>query len=177
MKKTRTAALIGLAMLVLGAAAAWAADDIQGLWKIIDDKSGKPKAYVYLYANGGKVYGRMMATISKDTGLVDDTLLTQTFKAEALAGSPPYCGLDFVYELEDKGKSWKGSIIDPEDGSDYNCTVTRDGSKLAVRGSLKGPLGFLGRTQTWHVAAPSELPSGFTLPNPASFKPVIPKKK
>lgn len=177
MKKNRIAALAVLVMLVFGSAAAWAADDILGLWKVIDDKSGKPNAYVYLYSSGGKVYGRMMATISKDTGKIDDTLVMQKNKADALAGDPPFCGLDFVYGLEDKGKAWKGSIMDPEDGGDYNCTVTREGSKLSVRGSLKGPLGFLGRTQTWQLASPSELPADFALPDPSTFKPVIPKKK
>lgn len=177
MRKIKAVAFICLALLILTSVAAWAADDIKGLWKIIDDKSGKPKAFVFLYEYSGKIYGRMMATIDINTGLVDDTLDQQKNKAEALFGAPPYCGLDFVYELEDKGKSWKGTIIDPEDGGEYNCTVTREGSKLTVRGSLKGPLSFIGRNQSWLLASSSDLPKDFKLPNPNTFKPVIPKKK
>lgn len=177
MTKAKMIVLFGMLLMIFVSVAAWAADDIQGLWKIIDDKSGKPKAFVYLYFYSGKIYGRMMATIDIKTGIVDDTLDQQKNKAEALAGSPPYCGLDFVYEIEDKGKSWKGSIIDPEDGGDYNCTITRDGSKLTVRGSLKGPLSFIGRNQTWLLSSAAELPSDFKLPAISGFKPVIPKKK
>ncbi len=177
MRKMRTIAVITAVLLALGAVAAWAADDILGLWKIIDDKSGKPNAYVLLYTNNGKIYGRMMATISKDTGLVDDTILTKKFKADALAGTPPNCGLDFVYGLQAKGKDWKGSIIDPGDGKEYDCTIKREGNKLVVRGSLKGTGGLLGRNQTWLLASVGELPAGFTLPDSKSFVPVIPTKK
>ena len=72
-----------------------------------------------IYSNGGSLYGRMMATINLDTGLVDDTIATKTFKTDALAGDPPNCGLDFVYELQARSKDYKGSIIDPGDGKVY----------------------------------------------------------
>ncbi len=177
MRKMRTMAALTVVLLALGTVAAFAADDILGLWKIIDDKSGKPNAYVLIYSNGGSLYGRMMATINLDTGLVDDTIATKTFKADALAGDPPNCGLDFVYELQARSKDYKGSIIDPGDGKVYDCTIKRDGDMLVVRGSLKGTGGLLGRNQTWKKAAVSELPAGFALPDSKSFVPVIPKKK
>jgi len=177
MKKTQMIAMVVLAILVAGAVSAWAADDILGLWKIIDDKTNKPTAYVLLYLNGGKLYGRMMATISKETGLIEDTIITRTKKADALAGDPPNCGLDFVYEMQEKGKDWKGSIIDPADGKTYDCTIKRDGNKLIVRGSLKGTGGLLGRNQTWFQAGLGEFPANFTLPDVRTFVPVIPRRK
>lgn len=177
MKNLKSIALLTAIMLVLGVFSAWAADDVLGLWKIIDDKTNKPNAYVLLYSHGDKVYGRMMATINKETGLVKDTLATRTELATSFAGDPPFCGLDFVYEMQAKGNDWKGSIVDPEDGKEYNCSIKRDGNKLIVRGSLKGTGGLLGRNQTWLLASNSDLPSGFTLPDPSSFTPVIPKKK
>ncbi|MBU0928751.1 MAG: DUF2147 domain-containing protein [Spirochaetes bacterium] len=177
MRKLRLIAIATAVLIALGAVSAWAADDILGLWKIIDDKTNKPTAFVLLYSNGGKLYGRMMATISKETGKVDDTIDTMKFKADALAGDPPNCGLDFVYEMQERGKDWKGAIIDPGDGKVYDCTIKRDGDKLIVRGSLKGTGGLLGRNQTWLLANESELPPDFKLPAPASFVPLIPKKK
>ncbi|PKL26603.1 MAG: DUF2147 domain-containing protein [Spirochaetae bacterium HGW-Spirochaetae-3] len=177
MKKTRMMAVLTIILLAFGTVAAWAADDILGLWKIIDDKSGKPNAYVLIYSNGGMLYGRMMATINLDTGLVDDTIATKTLKADALAGDPPNCGLDFVYQLQTRSKDYKGSIIDPGDGKVYDCTIKREGDKLVVRGSLKGTGGLLGRNQTWQLASVRELPAGFTLPDAKSFVPVIPTKK
>lgn len=177
MNKTKMTALLALVLLVVGAVSAWAADDILGLWKIIDDKTNKPTAYVLLYMNGGKLYGRMMATISKESGLIEDTILTKTKKADALAGDPPNCGLDFVYEMQAKGNDWRGSIIDPSDGKAYDCTIKRDGNKLIVRGSLKGTGGLLGRNQTWILANLGEFPANFPLPDPKTFVPVIPRKK
>lgn len=177
MKKTRAIAIMMLVLLTLCTVATWAADDILGLWKIIDDKTNKPTAFVLLYMNNGKLYGRMMATISKETGLVEDTILTKTKKADALAGDPPNCGLDFVYEMQAKGKDWKGSIIDPADGKVYDCTIKREGSKLIVRGSLKGTGGLLGRNQTWHLSSINDLPTGFVLPDSNTFMPLIPRKK
>lgn len=177
MNKTKLTSLIALILFVVGAVSAWAADDILGLWKIIDDKTDKPTAYVLLYMNGGKLYGRMMATIDKESGLIEDTILTKTKKADALAGDPPNCGLDFVYEMQAKGRDWRGSIIDPADGKAYDCTIKRDGNKLIVRGSLKGTGGLLGRNQTWILANLGEFPPNFELPDSKSFVPVIPRKK
>lgn len=177
MKRTRLMAVAIAALLILGATTVWAADNILGIWKIIDDETNKPTAYVLLYMYNGKLYGRMIATIDKDTGLIDDTLATKTKKATDLAGEPPNCGLDFVYEMQAKGNDWVGTIIDPKGGKVYDCTIKREGNKLVVRGSLRGSFGLLGRNQTWLLASSSELPMDFVVPNPATFVPVIPRKK
>lgn len=163
-------------LLIIGISSAWAADNITGLWKIIDDKTGKPTAFVLLYIYNSKLYGRMVATIDKDTGLVDDNMDIKKNRATALEGEPFYCGLDFVYELTERAKDWKGSIMDPEEGKEYDCTIKRDGDSLVVRGSLKGTGGLLGRNQTWLLASAAEIPN-FTIPSSRSFIPVIPKKK
>lgn len=176
MHRQRTIALIGLAMMALGAASAYA-NDMLGLWKIIDDKTNKPTAYILVYQNGNAFYGRMMATIDENSGLIKDTILTRKDKADALAGDPPFCGLDFVYDMKASGRELKGFIIDPKDGKEYACTIRREGDRLTVRGSLKGTGGLLGRNQTWLLASASEIARDFVLPNPASFTPVKPKKK
>ncbi len=164
--------LAAMAMLVVQL---WAADNIQGLWKTIDDKTGKPRSYVMIYSYQGKIYGRIVALISETTGEMEDSLIIKKFKADKYVGDPYSCGLDFLYELVDKGKEWKGAITDPKDGKLYDCSVKREGDKLIVRGSLRGTGGLLGRNQTWQKANPSEL--NFALPDPASFIPVIPVAK
>ncbi len=176
MRKHRIVGIMMLVLLVCGAVSVYAADNVLGLWKIIDDKTDKPTAFVVLYLYNGKMYGRIVATISKETGVVDDTLDIKGKRFTALAGDPLTCGLDFVFDMEERSKDWKGSIIDPEDGKSYDCTIKRDGNKLIVRGSLKGTGGLLGRNQTWLQASPSDIPS-FTIPPSSGFVPVIPKKK
>jgi uncharacterized protein (DUF2147 family) len=166
-----------LALAAFAGAGLFAADNVLGLWKIIDDKTKKPKAIVHLYIYQEQVYGRMLATISTETGQIDDTILTQTFKAKGVAGQPPNCGLDLVYRMVDKGSEWRGQIIDPSPGDEYDCVIKKAGDKLDVRGQLKGIFGFLGRNQTWLPAGAADLPADFQIPDPATFVPVIPKKK
>lgn len=165
-----------LFFLTLMSSFIFAADDVTGIWKIIDDKTKKPTAYTSLYMYQGQMYGRIIATINKTSGQVDDTMSTKKFTATKLAGNPPNCGLDFVYKMQTRGKEWFGLIIDPESGDEYDCVIKKNGSQLIVRGQLKG-LGFLGRDQVWHSASVAELPTDFTLPNPSTFVPTIPKKK
>ncbi len=176
-KRTLKLAALSL-ILALGAATAFAADNVQGLWKTVDDKTGKPKAYILLYGYKGQVFGRTMATIDEKTGAVKDTTDTPVDKAEKadkIAGNPPYAGMDFVYKLEDKGKEWRGLILDPNSGDEYDCRIWLDKGNLIVRGQLKG-IGFIGRNQTWFKAAESDLPPGYKLPDPSTFVPVMQTK-
>lgn len=175
MRKRFFIVLVCVAYTLTVALPAFAAEDVQGLWKIIDDKTKEARGFVVLYLHEGRLYGRMVATIDEKTGLIKDTLENRTDRADKLAGEPFYAGLDFVYRLEDKGKEWKGQILDPESGDEYNCRLWLEGDRLVVRGQLKG-LAFLGRNQIWVRALEEEL-GGVVLPDPRSFVPVIPRRK
>jgi len=154
---------------------AFPAEDVQGLWKIVDEKSNKAQAYVILYIYDHKLYGRMVATIDDKTGRIKDTLERRSERAKKLAGEPYYVGMDFIYRLEDTGKEWKGQILNPQSGDEYECCLWREGNKLIVRGQLRG-FSFLGRNQVWVQASVSEL-GGFVPPDPHDFVPIIPRKK
>lgn len=171
----RRAALL---LVILGAGAA-AAQDIVGLWKQVDDKTSKPQTIVCLYRYQGQVFGRLIAAYDDASGKIKDTIYIKKDHAEKLVGDPPFCGLDFVYGMRDRGSDYRGSIMDPQNGDTYDCTIRRDGSRLVVRGQLKGILGFLGRNQTWiaTTASDPDLPPGFIMPDPASFVPSPPRKK
>ena len=176
MKSLRTLAVL----LFLGfAACATMAQDIVGLWKQVDDKTGKPQTLVYLYRYQGKIFGRLIAAYDDKTGIIKDTIYIQKDKADKLVGDPPFCGIDFVYNIVEKGAGYRGSIMDPQNGDEYDCTIRRNGSQLIVRGQLKGLLGFLGRNQTWVATSFSDpdLPQGFVLPDTGSFVPSQPRKK
>ncbi len=176
MKTNRVAAAFFVLFLVQ-AVFVQAADNILGLYKQMDDKSGKPETIVLLYSYQGKIFGRMMASYDETTGAIKDTIYEQKSKAEKLEGDPAYCGMDYLYNLEDKGKEYRGEIIDPRDGKVYDCRIWRDSNKLIVRGQLK-TFGFLlGRNQTWLAASATDLPADFVMPDPATFVPVIPKAK
>jgi len=174
MKRRALASMVALFSL-FSVSSAFAAEDVRGLWKIIDEKTDRARGYVVLYIHGGKLYGRMVATIDDDTGRIKDTLEKRSSKADKLVGDPYFAGLDFVYSLEDRGKEWKGRIMDPESGDEYECRLWKNGDKLTVRGQIRG-LGFLGRNQTWVRADAAEL-ADFQLPDPGTFSPSIPRKK
>jgi uncharacterized protein (DUF2147 family) len=175
-KKRSASMFVFAAVFALCAVSALSAQEsILGFWKQVDEKSGKPDSLVYIYEYQGKYFGRLIASYATD-GTITDTILTKKDKADKLAGDPPFCGLDFVYNLEAKGKEYRGGIIDPRDAKEYDCRIWREGNNLIVRGQLKG-LGFLGRNQTWIAASIADLPAGFPMPDAKTFVPVIPKKK
>ncbi len=153
-------------------------DGIVGLWKSRDEKSDKPRSLVAIYEYKGKYYGRMLATYN-DEGEIKDTILEQKEKAPGVVGEPPYCGMDFVYNLEeekdakDKTKKYKGKIIDPQKGKVYNVQVWREGDVLIVRGELW----IFGKNIPWKKASKKDLPKGFSMSEIKKFVPVIPKVK
>jgi len=165
--------LLLLFLLVIGAFLAYAADDIAGIWAIIDDKENAVGAYVLLYMHEGKLFGRMLALVEFDTGAIEDTISIQKEKSTKIKGNPPICGMDFVYNMEDRGKDWRGSMLDPDRGKLYNCAIKHDGDKLIVRASLRGTGGILGASQIWVRADPSNIPE-IAIPDPHLLVPVIP---
>ncbi len=113
----------------------FAAENITGVWKTIDDETGEAKSLVQIYPYQGKMYGRVI-TLFKN----------QDKKAVGIQGDPKILGLDVIWELEDKGERWKnGQILDPQKGKIYACEAWREGNNLIVRGKIA----FLGRNQTW----------------------------
>lgn len=164
-------------LLLVSAVLVQAADNILGLYKQIGVRSGKPESIVMLYSYQEKIFGRRIASYDTETGLVKDSIYLQKEKAGRLEGNPAACGLDYLYNLDDKGREYRGEIIDPRDGKVYDCRIWREENRLVVRGQLKSILGFLGRNQTWIVANAMDLPEDFIMPDPATFIPVIPRQK
>jgi len=135
-------ALAGLAPLP-----AWADDGSPvGLWKNIDDVTGKPKALIRISAHNGVLQGR----------------IEQLFPAAGQDANPvcvhcrdarrnqPVVGMVFMTGLTPDGDGWGGGeILDPDNGKVYRSRITlADGGKqLHVRGYIGVPM--LGRSQTW----------------------------
>jgi uncharacterized protein (DUF2147 family) len=166
--------VIALALLTLAGANVFAADSIIGLWKSVNEKTGMPETVTQIYENGGKNYGRLIASFDEN-GKLKDTIDKGWEKATKYAGAPSVCGFDLIWALTDKGKAWEGQIFHPTEGNEYVCKIWKDGDKLVVRGQIKF-LG-IGRNQRWVSVAESELPEGVKPLDPAAIIPVQPKKK
>lgn len=119
------------------------AQEITGVWKTIDDKSGEPKSHIKIYEKDGLYYGRVIellpaATTSTCDGCPDGKEGKSLLEVDIVGDMKPYKDY-FSY----------GYIIDPAGGKKYKCSIWRDGDKLNVRGYIG--ISALGRTQTWHM--------------------------
>jgi len=120
-----------------------------GLWKTIDDKTGKEKSIVKISDNGGVLSGNI------------EKLLDPDVKKDAVCGEckderkgKPLAGLNIIRGLRQSGDDadvWEGgNILDPKNGKVYKARikVIEGGKKLELRGYL-GPFY---RTQVWTKA-------------------------
>lgn len=133
-------------MLALLFSGALAAQSPVGTWKTIDDKTGQPKSEVQIYVQNGKYYGKVTKFLRPGA----DPNRKCTSCTGALKDKP-ILGMVIVRDLAPSGKEWtKGTILDPESGTEYGCTIWFEAGKpdeLKVRGyHWTG----LYRTQTWH---------------------------
>jgi uncharacterized protein (DUF2147 family) len=148
-------------------------DGIGGLWKSIDEKTGKPQCVVAIYNYQGVYYGRIIGTYD-DAGRMKETIYNPQGRAPGVVGSPFYCGLDFIWGLKNEGDAkYAGRIMDPEKGSVYHAELWVQNGNLIVRGELL----FFGRNQTWLPALKTDFPKGFKFPDTSKFTPTIPHEK
>lgn len=114
-----------------------------GKWKTIDDETGKAKSVVEIYENNGKVYGKVIEILDKSK---EDKVCE---KCDGAKKGKPIKGMVILEGLKKEGSSWEGgTILDPNSGKVYKCTLTLDGQdKLKVRGYVG--ISLLGRTQSW----------------------------
>lgn len=141
-----------ISQIIVGAAvalvsfAAFAQETPVGLWKNIDDVSGKPKALIRITEDNGALSGKI-EKLFKEPNEEQNPLCT---KCEGANKDKPVLGMTILIGLKKMGDEYGGgTILDPNNGKVYKSrlTVEDGGKKLNVRGYIGVPL--LGRTQTW----------------------------
>ncbi len=119
-------------------------DKIVGRWKTIDDKDGSTKSIVLIFkSTNGKYYGKVEKLFKNP-----DKKCTEcegANKDKAVLGMMVVNGMK-----ENEGSLTGGTILDPNNGKVYRCSMTYDAKtgNLDVRGSLD-KFGMIGRTQVW----------------------------
>lgn len=116
-----------------------------GLWKTLDDKTGKPRSLIRI----SEVNGEYSAVIEKglletDTGESVCVKCTDERKGQRLIG------MTIVKGIKKKGDNYEGGeILDPENGKTYRCKLklNETGNQLEVRGFIG--LSLFGRSQIW----------------------------
>ena len=119
-----------------------------GLWRTIDDNSGRPRALVRLFEQDGRVFGRIEKGLALEAES-DPVCSSCTDERRGL----PKIGLVIIRNMQRDGDVWSGGdILDPDNGKVYRCRlrVVDDNRSLEVRGFIGFSL--LGRTQMWERA-------------------------
>ena len=120
--------------------------DYEGNWVTIADETGVEKSIIKLYTENDTLYGRIETLLlEEDQG----QLCTNCVGSEL---NQPIEGLVILKGLTRDGDQWTGgTILDPANGKEYQCTLTLDGtSQLNVRGFIG--FSFIGRTQRWKLS-------------------------
>ena len=148
------------------------AQDITGYWKRLNPETGNTQCVITIYEYQEEYFGRIVSTYD-DQGKMKDNLHNPVYRAEKVAGSPFYCGMDLLLNLQEEGSKYRGRIINPKSGKFYDCSVwVRDGN-LVIRGEFM----FFGRSETWFPIEESDFPKDFKKPNASTFVPVIPSRR
>lgn len=135
-----------LSAVLLLPLAAHAQTSIVGLWKTIDDETGKPKSLVRITEANGEYQGK----IEKLFRTPDQDQNPKCEKCEDARKDQPFIGLTVITGMkkDKEGEYSGGQILDPNNGKIYKSKMSlKEDGKLDMRGYVGMPM--LGRTQTW----------------------------
>ncbi len=134
-------------VLLLGALfTAQASESPVGLWRTIDDKTGKEKSLIRIVETNGELH----ATIEKLFREPNEEPNPNCDKCPGDRKNKPVIGMTIMTGLKKAGSEFEGGeILDPANGKIYRCKMwtAEGGKKLNVRGFIGVSL--LGRTQVW----------------------------
>jgi len=121
-------------------------DSPVGLWKAIDDSSGKPSALIRITERQGELQGK----IEKLFRAPDQDQNPLCVHCKDARKDQPIVGMTIVSGLRKTGREYGGGeILDPKDGKVYKSklVVRAGGRELEVRGYVGVPM--FGRSQVW----------------------------
>lgn len=117
-----------------------------GLWKTIDDASGKPTALIRITKQQGELQGK----IEKLFRGPNEDQNPKCVLCKDTRKDQPIIGMTILSGLKKSGDEYTGGeILDPKEGKIYKSKLTvRDGGKkVEVRGYVGMPI--IGRSQVW----------------------------
>ena len=113
-----------------------------GIWKTIDDETGKEKSQVEIYEENGKLHGKVIKLLDAPSDIC--STCSGDRKNQQLVG------MKIMWNMSKSGSTWKGGkIFSPTKDTEYRCKLWFDdksGQELKVRGYVYA----FYRTQTWH---------------------------
>lgn len=141
----RTYLLLVVCFLVAFSYLAHANNSPIGLWKTIDDSTGKPRSLIRISDKNGE----LIATVEKGL-LPGETGDKVCYKCTDERKDKPLIGMVIMKGMKVKGDVYEGGrILDPDNGQVYKCKIKLDNTdkQLEVRGFIG--ISLLGRSQIW----------------------------
>lgn len=115
----------------------------EGVWKTIDDETGKAKSHVKVWQDKGVYYGKIVQLLNRPANDLDPNcdVCPGDKKGKKVNGMTIIWGMK-----KESSRYAQGKILDPKSGKTYDCTMwLEDKNTLKVRGWLA----MFYRTQTW----------------------------
>jgi uncharacterized protein (DUF2147 family) len=115
-----------------------------GLWRNVDDVSGKPRALIRITEANGTLQGKI------EKVFLAPNESPKCEKCEGALKNAPVIGLVILSGLKKDGAEYTGGqILDPDNGKTYSSKIylTDSGRKINVRGYIG--VSILGRSQSW----------------------------
>lgn len=114
---------------------------VLGVWKTIDDENGEGLSYVKIYKKGDLFFGDVLKILNP----ADQNSICVNCSGKNK--NKRIQGMTIIEGLKPDNEDYSGgTILDPDNGKSYDCTIWVDESgDLQVRGYI----GWFFRTQTW----------------------------
>ncbi|PCJ80301.1 MAG: hypothetical protein COA57_15040 [Flavobacteriales bacterium] len=117
---------------------------IFGKWQTIDDNTEKPRSIVEIYKKDGKAFGKIEKLILEPHE--DPDPVCDKCDEDDQRYNQKVIGMEIIKNLVKDDDEWEdGTILDPDNGSVYDCKLWVEDGKLQVRGYIM----FFFRTQEW----------------------------
>lgn len=127
MRKTPWALLVPMLAI---AAAASAADPVDGRWRTLDDETGKPMSIVEVSTAGGTLNARVVETLNEPNA--------RCTKCSGADKNKPVVGMRVLWDLKQQDGVWGGgSGFKPSTGDSFRAKSVKpsaDGRTLEVTG-------------------------------------------
>jgi uncharacterized protein (DUF2147 family) len=130
--------------------------DCLGVWKTVDDETGRTKSHVEIFKKGNNYHAKIIKLLDPQTLKDSGEKRFEDIKCDKCPSDhgkdQSMIGLEMVWDMYKSSDKWKGgSIMDPKKGKVYTCTMWMDdsdakGNTLMVRGWVA----MFYRTQTWY---------------------------
>lgn len=145
---SRASATVAAVLMLAASGSVFAQSSPVGLWRTIDDATGKPKSLLRITEVNGVFSGKVEKLLADG---VDPNQVCD--KCTDHRKDKPIVGMVVLTDLKAEGEEFSnGKILDPNNGKVYSARakLVDGGKKLELRGYIGTPL--LGRTQTWQRA-------------------------